>query len=139
MLYVLDTNICIYLIRRHPTEVLQRLAALREGEASMSVVVYAELRAGLETQQRNRDNDERVLGLLIRRIPVVPFDEGVATHYGVLRAAVPDRGRNAMDRLIAAHAIAAGGAVLVTNNEAYFRDYSGLQVKNWVQLPTPRC
>lgn len=132
MPYMLDTNLCIYLIRRHPPEVLQRLASLREGEASMSVVVYAELRAGLETQHHNRDNDERVLGLLTRRIPVVPFDEGAATHYGVLRAAVPDRRRNALDRLIAAHAISSA-AVLITNNEADFRDYPGLRVENWVQ------
>ena len=128
---MLDTNICIHLIQRHPQQVLQRLAALKQGEALMSVVTYAELRAGLEMQQRNRDHDEKVLALLVQRIPVLPFAEAAAEQFGILRAAVRDRRRDALDRLIAAHAIAAG-TVLVTNNEDDFRDYPGLQLENWV-------
>ena len=131
MPYMLDTNICIQLIQRHPPQVLQRLAALKQGEALMSVVTYAELRAGLEMQQRNRDHDEKVLALLVQRIPVLPFAEAAAEQFGILRAAVRDRRRDALDRLIAAHAIAAG-TVLVTNNEDDFRDYPGLQLENWV-------
>ena len=131
MPYMLDTNICIHLIQRHPPQVLQRLAALKQGEALMSVVTYAELRAGLEMQQRNRDHDEKVLALLVQRIPVLPFAEAAAEQFGILRAAVRDRRRDALDRLIAAHAIAAG-TVLVTNNEDDFRDYPGLQLGNWV-------
>lgn len=131
MLYMLDTNICIHLIQRHPLQVLQRLGALKQGEALMSVVTYAELRAGLEMQQRNRDHDEKVLALLVQRIPVLPFTETAAEQFGILRAAICDRRRDALDRLIAAHAISAG-AVLVTNNEADFRDYPGLQLENWV-------
>ena len=132
MLYMLDTNLCIYLIRQHPPEVLRRLSALKAGEACMSVVVYAELRAGLEMQSQNRDRDEQVLGLLTERIQVLPFTEHAAVCHGVLRAAVRDHCRTALDRLIAAHAIATG-AVLVTNHEADFRDYPGLRVENWVQ------
>ena len=131
MPYMLDTNICIHLIQPHPPQVLQRLAALKQGEALMSVVTYAELRAGLEMQQRNRDHDEKVLALLVQRIPVLPFAEAAAEQFGILRAAVRDRRRDALDRLIAAHAIAAG-TVLVTNNEDDFRDYPGLQLENWV-------
>ncbi|MFT3777936.1 MAG: type II toxin-antitoxin system VapC family toxin [Ottowia sp.] len=132
MLYLLDTNICIHLIQRQPPQVLQRLAALRQGQAAMSAVTYAELCAGLEMQSRNRDHDAQVLALLIQRIPVLPLAEAAAQAYGVLRAAVRERRRDALDRLIAAHAIAVG-AVLVTNNEADFRDYPGLQWENWVQ------
>ena len=131
MAYMLDTNLCIYLIQRHPPQVLQRLAALKQGDALMSVVTYAELRAGLEMQQRNRDHDEKVLALLVQRIPVLPFTEAAAEQFGILRAAIRDRRRDALDRLIAAHAIAAG-TVLVTNNEDDFRDYPGLQLENWV-------
>lgn len=101
MLHLLDTNLCIDLIRRHPTAVVERLEALHEGEVAMSLVTYAELRAGIEMQSR-------------------------------LRAAVPDRRRNAFDRLIAAHAIAAN-AVLVTNNEEDFDGYPGLTVENWIR------
>lgn len=121
MPYLLDTNICIHPIQRHLPQVLQRLAALKQGEVKMSVVTYAELRAGLEMQQHNRDHDEKVLGLLVQRIPVLPFTEAAAEQSGILRAAVRGRRRDALDRLIAAHAIAAG-TVLVTNSEDDFCD-----------------
>lgn len=130
MRYMLDTNICIYLIKNHPPQVLRRLEALNQGGAVMSVVTYAELRAGLEMQTANREQDERALSLLVGRIPVLPFTESDAESFGVLRAAVRDRSRNAMDRLIAAHAVNSG-VTLVTNNEADFKDYPGLVVENW--------
>jgi tRNA(fMet)-specific endonuclease VapC len=130
MRFMLDTNICIYLIKNHPPQVLRRLQVLNQGDAVMSVVTYAELRAGLEIQSTNREQDEHALSLLIDRIPVLPFTESDAQRYGVLRAAVRDRSRNAMDRLIAAHAVSAG-ITLVTNNEADFNDYPGLIVENW--------
>jgi tRNA(fMet)-specific endonuclease VapC len=136
VLYMLDTNICIYLLKRQPAEVLRRLEALRQGEAVISVVTHAELRAGLEMQTENRSHDEYVLSLLTRRIPVLPFDESASVAYGRLRAAVPDRRRDALDRLIAAHALSVG-ATLVTNNEADFKDYPGLIVENWI-IPVPK-
>ena len=134
MRYMLDTNICIYLIKRHPPQVLNRLAALTQGSAVMSVVTYAELRAGLEIQTANRQQDERVLALLTSRIPVLPFTESDAESFGILRAAVRDRSRDTMDRLIAAHAVSVG-VTLVTNNEADFKDYPGLVVENWARSP----
>jgi len=134
MQYMLDTNICIYVIKRHPAEVLQRLELLRQGEAVMSVVSHAELRAGLEIQTVDRSHDEHVLDLLARRIPVLPFDEAASISYGLLRAAVRDRRRDALDCLIAAHAVSVG-AILVTNNEADFKGYPGLRVENWLNPP----
>ena len=131
MQYMLDTNICIYLLKHRPAEVLVRLEGMRQGDVVMSVVTYAELRAGLELQTANRAHDEQILGLLIGRIPVLPFDQAAATHYGVLRAAVRERNRNALDRLIAAHARSIA-ATVVTNNEIDFKDYPGLLVENWV-------
>ncbi len=110
--------------------ILKRLEALHQGDAVMSVVTYAELRAGLEMQTANRSSDEHVLKLLTDRIPVLPFDEVASVAYGVLRAAIRDRRRDALDRLIAAHALSVN-ATLVTNNEADFKDYPGLAVENW--------
>lgn len=130
MHYLLDTNICIYIIKRQPPQVLQRLESLAQGSAVMSVVSYAELRAVLEIQTNNRAQDERVLALLIQRIPVLPFSQSDAEGFGILRAAVRDRRRDAMDQLIAAHALSVG-LTLVTNNEADFKDYPGLKVENW--------
>ncbi len=131
MRYMLDTNICIYLIKNHPPQVLQRLEALMQGSVVMSVVTYAELRAGLEIQTSNQAQDERALSLLTGRIPVLPFTQADAESFGVMRATVCDRNRDTMDRLIAAHAVSAG-VTLVTNNEIDFRDYPGLVVENWV-------
>ena len=135
MRYLLDTNICIYLIKNHPPQVLRRLEVLKQGDAVMSVVTFAELRAGLEIQSEarspsDREGDKNALSLLISRIPVLPFTESDAVSFGVLRAAVRDRNRDTMDRLIAAHAVSTG-LVLVTNNEADFKDYPGLVVENW--------
>jgi tRNA(fMet)-specific endonuclease VapC len=135
MHYLLDTNICIYLIKNHSPQVLRRLEILKQGDAVMSVVTYAELRAGLEIQSEarplsDREGDKAALSQLISRIPVLPFTESDAVSFGILRAAVRDRNRDTMDRLIAAHAVSTG-LVLVTNNEADFKGYPGLIVENW--------
>ncbi len=135
MRYMLDTNICICLIKNHPPQVLQKLSALKQGDAVMSVVTYAELCAGLEIQggarsPRDQERDRRALALMIARIPVLPFSATDAEHFGVLRASVRARNRDTMGRLIAAHAVSAG-VTLVTNNEADFQDYPGLTVENW--------
>ena len=135
MRYMLDTNICIYIIKGNPPQVLDRLKTLTQGSAVMSVVTYAELRAGLELQSANRAQDERALAFLISRIPVLPFNESAAECFGVMRAALRERNRDTMDRLIAAHAVSVG-ITLVTNNEADFKDYPGLVVENWVQPAT---
>jgi len=131
MRYMLDTNICIYLMKAHPPEVLARLLQLDHGDVVMSIITYAELRVGLEGLGSTRAQNERALQLLTSDIPVLPFDEAAAERYGVQRAAVRDRRRDALDRLIAAHA-ASLGLTLITNNEADFRDYPGLIVENWV-------
>lgn len=131
MHYMLDTNICVYLMKAHPPAALARLQQLDHGDAVMSIISYAELRVGLEGLGPTRAQNERALHLLTRDIPVLPFDEAAAIRYGVQRAAIRDRRRDALDRLIAAHA-ASLGLTLITNNEADFRDYPGLVVENWV-------
>ncbi len=73
-----------------------------------------------------------ILDLFVQRVPHLPFDEAAAHAFGVLRTAVPDLRRNAMDRLIAAHALGIG-AILVTKNENDFKDYPGLVIKDWIR------
>jgi tRNA(fMet)-specific endonuclease VapC len=136
MRYMLDTNICIYLIKNNPPDVVNRLRTLRRGDAVMSVVTYAELRAGVEIQSASRsaeqrDLDIRALQSLTTRVPVLPFTETAAECFGIMRAALRDRNRDTMDRLIASHA-ASIGLTLVTNNEADFGGYTELSVENWV-------
>ena len=131
MRFMLDTNICIHLISQHLPQVRTRFMAIPLGDVVMSVVTYAELRHGVERcPQEDRSAADRALQRFIGRVPVLPFGERDAESYGVLRAAVRDRSRDTMDRLIAAHAVSAG-VVLVTNNEADFKDYPGLRIENW--------
>ena len=132
MRYMLDTNICIYLMRNQPSKVAARLGGLYYGDAVISAVTLAELMAGVELQPDTRRQNQKALTALLEDLPVLPFDHLAAASYGLLRAAVPDRRRDALDRLIAAHAVAAG-TTLVTNNEADFAGYPGLNVENWAK------
>jgi tRNA(fMet)-specific endonuclease VapC len=131
MRYMLDTNICIHLIQRHPPALIARLESLAYGDVGISAIVLAELRHGVERNPATRDQAARALSAMRQFFPVLAFDETTATHYGVLRAALPDRRRDALDRLIAAHAVSVG-AKLITNNEADFKDYPGLDTENWL-------
>lgn len=131
MRYMLDTNICIHLIQRQPPEVIARFGQLMRGDVVMSVVTLAELRHGVERNPELKAAADAALGHLLTLIPAISFDTDAAVSYGILAAAIRDRKRDALDRLIAAQAISLG-VTLVTNNEADFKDYSGLIVENWI-------
>lgn len=129
--YMLDTNICIYLMRHHPPEVAERFARCVFGQVVMSVVTLAELKCGVSERGDDRSRVAAVVDRLTGLVPPLALDEAAADQYAQLYQAVRDRRRDALDRLIAAHAMAAD-CVLVTNNEADFRDYPGLRLENWV-------
>lgn len=131
MRYLLDTNICVHLIQRHPSKLLHRFQEFDYGDLAISVVTLAELRHGVERDPRIKHEAERALNNLLSYLPVLPLDNAVAEQYGIFAAAIRDRRRDAFDRLIAAHA-ASLGLTLVTNNEADFRDYPGLKLENWI-------
>lgn len=130
MRYMLDTNICIYLMRQHPPEVTERFTRCDFGDVVMSSITLAELRFGALVSPQ-RVSDDRALAGLLEDVPALPFEDRAAAAYAAVRAAGRERRRDALDRLIAGHAIAAD-CVLVTNNEADFRDYPGLRLENWV-------
>lgn len=132
MRYLLDTNICIYLMKQASPPVARRFAALRVGDVGLSAITLAELRYGVEADAVHRKHNEKALDALLEEIPAIPFDASAAASYGVIRAAVRDRKRDALDRLIAAHAISAD-LILVTNNTSDFEGYPGLRVENWVE------
>ena len=136
MRYMLDTNICIHLIQKQPPQVIQKFSTLKYGDVVISSITLAELRYGVERDSQIRAGAEAALNGLLRFLPVLPFEENAASHYGVLRALVRDRKRDALDRLIAAHALSQQ-LILVTNNEADFKDYTLLSVENWVQPHMP--
>ena len=132
MKYMLDTNICIYLIKRRPAEVVRRFLAQDPAELCISAVSCAELMHGVEKSQAPQKN-RLALSLLLSPLAILPFDGRAAEEYGRIRAALERRGApiGPMDLLIAAHARAAG-LTIVTNNTREFDRVDGLTVENWV-------
>ena len=130
--YLLDTNICIYIQRRKPPEVLNRFKKLKPGEAVISVITWGELLYGAEKSAR-RLEALHALEEFAALIPVVHITEEVGRAYGMIRADLELKGQpiGNNDLWIAAHA-KAYGLSLVTNNEREFRRISGLKVLNWV-------
>ena len=131
MRYMFDTNICIHLIQRQPLEFIAQCESLNYGDVAISSVVLAELRHGVERIALQRTQAELALNSMLANFIVAPFGNDAAIAYGVLCAAVPDRRKDALDRLIAAHAIALD-LPLVTNNIADFKDFPSLRLENWL-------
>lgn len=129
--YLLDTNICIYIQRQKPVEVLARLEKLKPGDAAVSVITWGELLYGAEKSKKRK----MVLNLLDEFktiIPVLPIPENAGKTYGSIRALLESKGTpiGNNDLWIAAHAKAAS-LTLVTNNEREFQRVPGLKVQNW--------
>ena len=130
--YMLDTNICIYLMKHQPPEVRARFQECYVGDVVISAITLAELEYGLASSEASRaEHNQSVLDRLLEDIRVAPFDGGCARTYGPLRASHRARNKDALDKLIAAHALALG-VTLVTNNVADFHDYADLRIENWV-------
>lgn len=128
--YLLDTNICIYIIRRNPEAVAERMDRCSRGEVAMSSITHAELECGVLCAD-DKAQARRQLDLLLKAIPPLPFDHVAASAYGPIRFAGKERRKDLMDKLIAAHAVALK-IVLVTSNGDDFRQYPGLKIENWV-------
>ncbi len=126
--YLIDTNIAIH-ARDGTDAVLDKLAA-HDGAILLSALSLAELQRGLYKDPSFADLRRMRLDVLLRHIPVLPFDVGAALAYGRIIAQCGwVRGRD-YDRMIAAHAIVTD-SVLVTNNVADFADIPGLVIENW--------
>lgn len=130
--FLLDTNICIYIRRQRPAEVMARFSRLHPGEAVLSVITYGELIYGAE-KSRFREQSTRLLLELAELVPVMGLPRQAGEAYGAVRAALEAKGDviGNNDLWIAAHALAAG-LTLVTNNEREFRRVRDLKVENWV-------
>ena len=129
--YMLDTNICIYLMKHHPPEVAERFSQCYFGEVVISAITLAELEYGVLCSGENEAKNRLALAGLLEDLAVAPFGQGAAKAYGPVRFANRERSKDAMDKLIAAHALALG-ITLVTNNIADFARYPGLLLENWV-------
>lgn len=132
MRYMLDTNICIELIKRRPPRLLRRFLELTVGDVGISAISLAELRYGVAKSQAVEIN-ARALEEFLLPLEVADFGEQAAAIYGPVRAGLEKDGASIgpLDTQIGAHALSLG-AVLVTNNTREFRRIEHLKIENWL-------
>lgn len=131
MKYLLDTNICIYIINKRPSTVIEQIRTKPVDDVAISTITIAELDYGVERSQRAVQNRIALLQFLIP-FRILDFDQQAAVIYGKVRRQLEIQGTpiGPMDLLLAAQAIAYH-LVLVTNNEKEFKRVENLAVENW--------
>ncbi len=131
MKLLLDTNICIYIIKQQPVSVLKRFLEYQIGDIGISSITLAELRYGV-AKSTHREKNAKALDEFVIPLEVVPYDESAAYVYGDIRATLEKAGTpiGSMDMLIAAHAVSLG-IPLVTNNTREFLRVPSLNIVDW--------
>jgi tRNA(fMet)-specific endonuclease VapC len=131
MLFMLDTNICIYIIKNHPAKVVQKVKEFSPSDLVISAMTICELEYGASKSSDPKKNRQTLIKFL-GPFEICPFNEQAASHYGNIRAHLEKGGKpiGAMDLLIAAHARSLS-LTLVTNNLKEFDRIPGLRTENW--------
>ena len=132
MNYLLDTNICIYIIKQKPKSVLNRFANISPLNIGISMITVAELEYGVSKSLYPQQN-RAALQKFLSPINLYDFDANASALYGILRAKLETKGITigSLDMLIAAHALSLN-CTLVTNNTREFERVEGLEIENWV-------
>lgn len=133
MKWMLDTDICIAIIKRQPDSVLRRLRGKSIGQVGISSITLGELAFGAAKSSRPKESNA-ALGEFLLALEVATFDGSAAMHYGTIRASLARGGTpiGPLDTLIAAHALAID-AVLVTHNTREFARVEGLRLDDWLK------
>jgi tRNA(fMet)-specific endonuclease VapC len=131
MKYMLDTNICIYLIKQNPAKVIKHFKSHAIGDIGISSITLAELRYGVSKSQHVEKN-QQALDEFILSLEIADFDEKSAQEYGAIRAELERAGKpvGSMDMLIGAHAHSLG-VTLITNNTKEFKQIKNLKRADW--------
>ena len=134
MKYLLDTNICIYIIKQKPPIVLERLQKSEVNEIGISVITLAELEYGV-AKSSFPERNKLALVQFLAPFEILPFSETAAAVYGRIRSDLEKSGQiiGPYDLLIGAQALSEK-LTLVTNNEREFQRIPGLTIENWVVL-----
>ncbi len=132
MRFLLDTNICIYIIKRKPQQVIERFNTLQPSDIGISSITVAELEYGASKSQKPEQNKAALQQFLIP-LEILVFDQQAAQVYGTIRADLERQGQviGSLDMLIAAQA-KSEDIVLVTNNVREFSRIPDLKLENWV-------
>lgn len=130
--YLLDTDTCIYLIKKHPANALAKLQSLKITSVGISSITLSELEYGVAKSNKPQQN-KLALAQFVAPLELLPYDDAAAACYGPTRAFLESQGTpiGPLDTLIAAHALALR-CVLVTNNVREFSRLPDLVVENWV-------
>jgi len=133
MKYMLDTDICVTLIRKKSQRLLDKIDSFKLGDLGLSVVTIAELQYGIYKGQR-QEEAQKALTKFLLSFEIVNFNSDVAITYGQIRADLERKGEviGPYDFLIAAHAKTLG-VILVTGNVREFNRVDGLIVENWLR------
>ena len=132
MRFMLDTDLCIALIKRKPAKMLDKLTSHAPGDVGLSTVSLAELRYGV-AKSAQKERNSQALDEFLLPLEIADFDEMSAGSYREVRAALENAGTpiGPLDTQIGAHALSLG-AVLVTHNTREFRRIPGLAVEDWL-------
>ncbi len=132
MRFLLDTNICIYIIKRQPPQVLDKFRTLDLSDVGISSITVAELEYGAYKSQQT-DRNRVAFNQFLMPLEIVPFDERATQNYGQLRSQLERQGIviGSMDMLIASQALSLG-LILVTNNVREFSRIPDLVIENWI-------
>ena len=130
--FLLDTDICIYLIKHKPPQVIARLRELPLSTVAISSITLSELEYGVMKSSRPKQNKFALMQFVVP-LEILPFDDLAAREYGHIRSFLEKQGTpiGSLDTLIAAHALALD-CILVTNNQKEFARVPGLKTANWV-------
>jgi tRNA(fMet)-specific endonuclease VapC len=129
--YMLDTDICSYVMKRSHDALLRRLQKVPVSDVCVSVVTKSELLYGVEVSPR-RQQDEGALNAFLNYVEVLDFPDNASSHYAQIRAQLKKSGKmiGANDLFIAAHARSLG-LTLVTHNTQEFRRVNRLMIEDW--------
>jgi tRNA(fMet)-specific endonuclease VapC len=133
MIYLIDTNICIYLMNQKPVKVIQKIKNTEVGQIGISTITVSELKYGVAKSNLKEQNAQR-LEEFLTPFEILPCDETASEYYGMIRAELESQGKviGPLDMLIAAHALSKD-MILVTNNEKEFLRIKSLKVENWAK------
>lgn len=131
-MFLLDSNICIYIINNNPRTTVERIMKLRPDQVKLSAISVGELEYGV-SKSKNREKNRNALIDFVSAFDIVPFDDNDAEVYGLIRADLENRGQliGPYDMQIAAQAITRD-LILVTNNVGEFSRVKELRLDNWV-------
>jgi tRNA(fMet)-specific endonuclease VapC len=133
MIYMLDTNTCIYVIKRKPQDAINRFLQIPISQIGISSITLSELVYGA-IKSSKPDQNQLALAQFTAPLEIFPYGDAAAQHYGNLRSYLEGRGTpiGSLYMLIAAHALSMD-SVLVTNNEKEFVRVPNLKIENWVK------